>query len=172
MKQNTNGEMIFDQQDLCNLLMQGQDLATMPGLVVDQTVDIETAACILDDVPTFVKYNEMAQQPSMEQFDHRCQSNWFMPQQYKDLDIAKHVLDLCKTDAELQRVGQELMMYQERNLFDLLKYLTYLVDTMKQNNMIWGVGRGSSVASYVLYLLGVHRIDSLFYDLDPGEFLR
>jgi DNA polymerase III alpha subunit len=114
----------------------------------------------------------MAQQPSMEQFDHRCQSNWFMPQQYKDLDIAKHVLDLCKTDAELQRVGQELMMYQERNLFDLLKYLTYLVDTMKQNNMIWGVGRGSSVASYVLYLLGVHRIDSLFYDLDPGEFLR
>jgi DNA polymerase III alpha subunit len=34
------------------------------------------------------------------------------------------------------------------------------------------VGRGSSVASYVLYLLGVHRIDSMFYDLDPSEFLR
>jgi len=38
--------------------------------------------------------------------------------------------------------------------------------------MIWGVGRGSSVASYVLYLLDVHRIDSMFYDLDPSEFLR
>jgi DNA polymerase III alpha subunit len=65
-----------------------------------------------------------------------------------------------------------LLLFQERNLFDLLRYLKYLVDTLRANNMIWGVGRGSSVASYVLYLLGVHRIDSMFYDLDPTEFLR
>ena len=82
------------------------------------------------------------------------------------------MIDLCKTDAEIQRAGQELLMFQERNLFNLLKYLKYLVDTMRDNNIIWGVGRGSSVASYVLYLLGVHRIDSMYYDLDPGEFLR
>jgi DNA polymerase III alpha subunit len=63
-------------------------------------------------------------------------------------------------------------MFQQRNLFNLLKYLKYLVDTMKENNIIWGVGRGSSVASYVLYLLGVHRVDSMYYDLDPKEFLR
>ena len=63
-------------------------------------------------------------------------------------------------------------MFQERNLFNLLKYLKYLVDTMQSNKVIWGVGRGSSVASYVLYLLGVHKIDSMYYDLDPGEFLR
>ena len=63
-------------------------------------------------------------------------------------------------------------MFQERNLFDLLRYLKYLVDVMRENKIIWGVGRGSSVASYVLYLLGVHRIDSMFYDLDPAEFLR
>jgi DNA polymerase III alpha subunit len=43
---------------------------------------------------------------------------------------------------------------------------------MTENHVIWGVGRGSSVASYVLYLLGVHRIDSMFYDLDVSEFLR
>ena len=91
---------------------------------------------------------------------------------YKQLDIAEYVLALCQTDIELQRCGQELLLFQERGLFDLLRYLKYLVDTMKQNNLIWGVGRGSSVASYVLYKLGVHRIDSLHYDLDPGEFLR
>jgi hypothetical protein len=28
------------------------------------------------------------------------------------------------------------------------------------------------VASYVLYLIKVHRVNSLFYDLDPQEFLR
>jgi DNA polymerase III alpha subunit len=64
------------------------------------------------------------------------------------------------------------MLYQERGLFDLLRYLKYLVDAMATNKLIWGVGRGSSVASYVLYKLGVHRIDSLYYDLDPSEFLR
>jgi DNA polymerase-3 subunit alpha len=79
---------------------------------------------------------------------------------------------LCDTEAELQRCGTELLLYQERNLFDLLKYLKYLVDVMKQNNVIWGVGRGSSVASYVLYKLGVHRIDSLHYNLNVAEFLR
>jgi DNA polymerase III alpha subunit len=172
MKQSTNGELIFDQQDLCDLIMQGRDLFDMQNIIVDQSVDLESAIAILEDVPAFIRYNELADAVPQAEYDHRCQSNWHMPQQYKDLDIAEHVLNLCNTDAELQRVGHELLMYQERNLFDLLKYLHYLVDTMKQNNVIWGVGRGSSVASYVLYLLGVHKIDSMFYDLDPGEFLR
>jgi DNA polymerase-3 subunit alpha len=95
-----------------------------------------------------------------------------MPEKYKQLDIAEHVLSLCTTDVELQRCGQELMLFQERNLFDLLRYLVYLVDVMRENRLIWGVGRGSSVASYVLYKLGVHKINSLYYELDPAEFLR
>jgi len=82
------------------------------------------------------------------------------------------VLGLCNSDAELQRVGQELLLFQERDLFNLLRYLKYLVDVMTQNQLIWGVGRGSSVASFVLYKLGVHRINSLHYELDPAEFLR
>lgn len=63
-------------------------------------------------------------------------------------------------------------MYQDRDAFDLLRYLKYLVDTMRANNVVWGVGRGSSVASFVLYLIGVHKINSLSYDLDPTEFLK
>jgi len=95
-----------------------------------------------------------------------------MPEQYKTLDIAAYLLDQCQTQEQLQRIGQELLLYQELDLFDLLRYLKYLVDTLKQHNIIWGVGRGSSVSSYVLYVLGVHRIDSMYYDLDPSEFLR
>ena len=75
-------------------------------------------------------------------------------------------------EQELQRCGHELLMFQERDLFNLLRYLKYLVDVMQENRLIWGVGRGSSVASFVLYKLGVHKIDSIFYDLDPREFLR
>jgi DNA polymerase III alpha subunit len=95
-----------------------------------------------------------------------------MPVEYKELDIAAYVLGLCQQEQELQRVGQELLLYQERNLFDLLRYLKYLVDTLRKNNVVWGVGRGSSVASYVLFLLGVHKIDSLYYNLDIDEFLK
>jgi len=57
-------------------------------------------------------------------------------------------------------------------LFDLLRYLKYLADVMTEHRLIWGVGRGSSVASYVLYKLKIHRIDSLYYNLSPEEFLR
>ena len=109
---------------------------------------------------------------SVPEFDQARQNRWFMPDAYRDTDIAQHVLDLCQTQQQLQRVGEELLLYQERGLFDLLRYLRYLMDIMKQNNVIWGVGRGSSVSSYVLYLLGVHRVDSLYYDLDVREFLR
>lgn len=172
MKTDKFGQLVFSEDDVINLYLQGHDIATLNHLLVDSTIDLETAAHILDNVPAFIKYDELAQQQSVEEWDHRCQANWYMPQEYKDLDIAEYVLNLCATDAELQRCGHELMLFQERGLFDLLRYLKYLVDTMRNNNLIWGVGRGSSVASYVLYKLGVHRIDSLYYELDPAEFLR
>ena len=105
-------------------------------------------------------------------FDQINQENWLMPDSYKQMDIAKYVLDLCETDEELQRVGKELLLFQKREMFDLLRYLKYLVDTMRKHNIVWGVGRGSSVSSYVLFLIGVHRINSLYYDLSIDEFLK
>ena len=108
----------------------------------------------------------------VEQYHKQNQNNWHMPEKYKQLDIAEYLLKLCTTDAELQRVGTELLLYQERNMFDLLRFLVYIVDVMREQDIVWGVGRGSSVASYVLYLIGVHKIDSLYYDLDIAEFLR
>jgi DNA polymerase III alpha subunit len=136
-------------------------------------VNLETAALILDHAPMFIQYNELAVQAvTVQDFDHENQSRWLMPDHYKNLDIAEYVLSLCDSEAALQRVGEELLLYQARDLFELLKYLKFLVDIMSQNNLIWGVGRGSSVASYVLYLLKVHRIDSLHYNLDIAEFLR
>ncbi len=172
MKQTPHGELVYNESDLCDLIMQGHDLSALEQLQVDCSVDLETAAAVLENLPSFVKYNDLVEQLTTEQFDHRNQQQWFMPHSYQQLDIAEHVLNLCRNDAELQRCGQELLMYQQRGLFDLLRYLKYLVDVMTQHRLIWGVGRGSSVASYVLYKLGVHRIDSLHYDLDPHEFLR
>ena len=57
-------------------------------------------------------------------------------------------------------------------MIDVLRYLKYLVDTMRKHKIVWGVGRGSSVASYCLFLIGVHRVDSVLYQLDIKEFLK
>lgn len=171
MKTDHCGRIIFDQTDLVDMVMRGQPLADLHGLIVQPMIDLESAALILDDIPKFIDYDQLAQE-TQEQFDHRCRNTWFMPDKYKELDIAELVISKCTTPEQLQRCGEELLLYQERGLFNLLRYLVYVVDIMQDHKVIWGVGRGSSVASYVLYLLGVHRIDSMYYDLDVGEFLR
>ena len=173
MTQDKFGQLIFNEDDVVDLVMQGRDIRSIPRMLVDASVNLEKSALLLDCVPALINYETLIDKSeTLEDFDRKLQQSWHMPQEYRDMDIARYVLDLCKTDAELQRCGQELLLYQERELFDLLRFLKYLVDIMKENHVIWGVGRGSSVASYVLYKLGVHRIDSMFYDLDPHEFLR
>jgi DNA polymerase III alpha subunit len=171
MKTDHLGQMIFSEDDCVSMLMRGQSI--LDGMLVDATVDLETAALILEHAPKFIQYNELAMQAiTVEDFDHENQGRWLMPDEYKQLDIAEHVLGLCESEAALQRVGEELLLYQARDLFDLLRYLKFLTDLMQKNHLIWGVGRGSSVASYVLYLLKVHRVDSLHYNLDIAGFLR
>jgi len=76
------------------------------------------------------------------------------------------------TTKEWTRVSEEFEEYRQRNMINLLRYMVYLVDFMRENGIVWGVGRGSSVASYVLYLIGVHKIDSIKFGLDWREFLR
>ena len=105
-------------------------------------------------------------------FDGVCQSEWFMPDEYKALDVQNWVLNKCTTDKEIARCAEELIEFKKRDMNNLLRYMIYLVDFMRENNIVWGVGRGSSVASYVLYLIGVHKIDSIQYGLDWHEFLR
>lgn len=173
MRKSKFGELVLDTDDLCNAIMQGRDVLALKSLVVEPTVHHEqTAARLLEAGQIMTWTLPESADIDLADFDRARQQRWFMPQSYADIDIAEHVLSLCQTQAQLQRVGQELLMYQERDLFDLLRYLKYLVDTMTAHGVIWGVGRGSSVSSYVLFLLGVHRIDSLYYELDPGEFLR
>lgn len=123
---------------------------------------------------------------SWKQFDKNCKVNgienpfvlddnnfeWNMPEEYKDLDIESYLLEKCNSDDETIRVAEELILFKERNLYNLLRFLVFMIDVVKTNNIVYGVGRGSSVASYCLYLIGVHRVNSLKYNLDIKEFLK
>lgn len=124
----------------------------------------------LDDWPLpepFVEKNI-----SLEIFDRENQNDWFMPKEYRELDIKNYLYSLCETEQELERVKEEIRLFDNHGMIDLLRFLKFLVDIMRSNNILWGVGRGSSVASYCLYLLGIHKINSLKYHLDIKEFLR
>jgi DNA polymerase III alpha subunit len=120
------------------------------------------------------------------QFDKNCKSNkltnpftlaednlsWNIPEPYKSLDIKQFLLDKCSNQDQVNRVNEELELFEERDLFDLLRFLAYFSEVIILNDVIYGVGRGSSVASYCLYLLGIHRVNSLKYNLDIKEFLK
>lgn len=173
MKYDQYGQAYTDSDELCKLLYKNPNLDIGQFLVSDSDEYNTSNKQLYAGLPELKKFvSNIGTNFSIEEFDSQQQSNWRMPDEYKQLDIAAYVLGLCKTEHELQRVGEELLLYQERDAFDLLRYLKYLVDTLRKHNIVWGVGRGSSVASYVLYLLGVHRIDSIYYDLSIEEFLK
>ena len=157
-------------EELCNLLYKNPNIDISKILVQDPDKYNDAVKSFYSELPVLKLYNLREQ--NLEKFDAENQCRWNMPDEYSNMDIAKWLLDQCQTQDELQRVGQELLLYQERDLFPLLKQLKYIVDTWRKNNIVWGVGRGSSVASYILYLIGVHRINSMYYDLDIAEFLR
>lgn len=167
MKTDSYGQMIFSEQDLCDLYMQDPERKITNALVDKSIALTDSITTNMPELSLYVKPGV-----SVEKFDLQNQSTWFIPQEYVEMDIAKWVLDQCKSDAELQRAGEELIKFQERDMFILLRYLKYLVDTMRKNNVVWGVGRGSSVSSFVLFLIGIHKINSLYYDLSIDEFLK
>jgi hypothetical protein len=166
------GQAYTTTDNLCDLLYQNPELDLSRFLVEDwdryNTAIQQTYA----DLPLVGEYHALPPDYDAAVFHHTLQQQWRMPPEYLELDIAEWILTQCKTDAELQRVGQELLLFQERDLFNLLRWLKYFVDTMRAKGVVWGVGRGSSVASYVLYLIGVHRVNSMYYDLDIEEFLK
>ena len=170
MKYDQYGQTYTTSDELCDLLYKNPNLDISLFQIEDSIEYNRSVAELHAELDLLDSYHNIDM--SVEEFDRVLQRNWRMPKEYKELDIAEYVLGLCKEEHELQRVGEELILYQERNLFDLLRYLKYLVDTLRKNNIVWGVGRGSSVASYVLFLIGVHKIDALYYQLDIEEFLK
>lgn len=168
MHNDIYGRQILTEDDLCEAYLRDQSIS-IQNAIVNKTIKFDPSL-ELENIPKLLQVGDIMQ--SKEDFDSASQSNWYMPSEYKEMDIASWVLTQCQTDTELQRVGQELLLFQERDLFPLLCYCKYLVDMMRKHNIVWGVGRGSSVSSYVLFLIGIHKIDSLFYDLSIDEFLK
>jgi DNA polymerase III alpha subunit len=99
-------------------------------------------------------------------------TDWFIPYEYKTMDILDWLYQRCPTPEIRERVVEELRLFAKHDMIPMLKTMKYVVDTLRANNVVWGVGRGSSVASYVLFIIGVHKIDSVKYKIPINEFFK
>jgi len=166
------GQVTLSEDEILSSLYSGKVL-DLDGVYIDNEVlsaQYNTARQLNAD-----RISELLLLPKLdiplEDFDKQNQSKWFMPEDYCP-NLVEYLYGCCTTDEQRDRVSLELELFIKNNMLDVLYYCKYLVDTMREHKILWGVGRGSSVASYVLYLIGIHKIDSLKYNLDIQEFLK
>jgi DNA polymerase III alpha subunit len=140
----------------------------------------------VDETNTAVdEYNRHASKAKALVVKEQCSpiaTDWTMPDEYKTLDIVEYLankhdlLTKGKTQQEQlareERLAQELVKYTQSKLTNVLRAIIWIINTLSANNTVWGVGRGSSVSSYVLYVIGVHDVDSFAYGLDIDDFLH
>jgi hypothetical protein len=171
MKINMYGQAILSSDNLRELLLQGKNIGHL-NVISD------------DDIQLYEKYQDQLLKHTtifldapdevltFDDFHLQKADEWIFPLEYQQIDVHAWLLDKCQTQQEIDRVNEEYLLYLERDLVMLLRLFIFLVDYMRKNKFIWGVGRGSSVSSYILYLIGVHRVNSLKYGFDIKDYLK
>lgn len=138
------------------------------------------------NTPEVVNFNKRFKKDAVDykKSINQVSLDWDVPKKYKELDIEAYLVEKLKAevaefdfiDAKIEeryyRLKMEYRIWKKRNLIDMLRTLIYIVNTFEEHKIIWGTGRGSSCASYILYLVGLHQVDSVEYELDIGEFFR
>lgn len=102
---------------------------------------------------------------------------WITPEPYKSMNIAEYCgerLDQLGLDTQMyqHRLMEELNRVEDRRMGHFLRCLVWVTDTMRTNQVLWGLGRGSSCASLILFLLGVNKVDPVKYDIPMEEFYK
>jgi DNA polymerase III alpha subunit len=168
---NSYGQAILSSSNLRELLLQGKNISHL-NVVFDEEIELfrKYQSELLSETITFLGAPE--EKLTFDDFHEKCADEWIFPIIYQQINVKEWLLDKCKTQQEIDRVNEEYTLYEERDLIMLLRLFIFLVDYMRKNKFIWGVGRGSSVSSYILYLIGVHRVDSLKYKLDIRDYLK
>lgn len=168
---NKYGQALLSSDHLRELLLQGKNIG---HLIVERDRDVELyeqfQSELLKQKTIFMDPPEELEE--VDDFHLRSAETWVFPEIYQTLDVRRHLLDKCTTQEQKDRVNEEYELYEQRDLIMLLRLFIYLVSYMRENKMVWGVGRGSSVSSYILYLIGVHRVDSLKYGFDIKDYLK
>lgn len=162
-----DGTVICTNSALVEILYSGSDLNLA---VSEPDTDIELynhADKLLD-----TNYGEI-QTADDKLFENiRWFEYWTTPEPYASMDILEYIYNRCTSADEIIRVQEEMTLFEERDMLPVLRHLVYLTDFWRERNIFWGVGRGSSVGSFILFLIGINRINPLEFDIDIEEFLK
>jgi DNA polymerase III alpha subunit len=167
-----DGDSTFAPDDIADMVLRGMRLKS--GIYVSEVTD------------EIAQYNRISENQLSVKTDSRpLKFDWNIPEKYHTMNVRGLLLryleeecdrnpDLSATEIEqrIERIDQELDKYFESNLNLFLRTAIYIVDTFREKGVVWGVGRGSSCSSYILYLIGLHDIDSVMYELEISDFLR
>ena len=147
------GRVVYNRQDCYEMLYNGENIDSIKELEWHEDIEKYNKAISLNNLEKDLLQPMSKISKEISEFDAENQKDWFIPDEYKNMNIWIYTLDKCPDDIpEMTRVCEELTLYDKYGIIDVLKVCVYIVDTLRKNNLVWGVGRGSSVSSYVLYL--------------------
>lgn len=95
-------------------------------------------------------------------------------------DLVEHVISyrrktfygVATEQQHLQRVEMEMEFFVRKKYEGFLCLIRRIIQSFKDNNIVWGIGRGSACASYVMFLLEVHDSQTVVFDLPFKEFSK
>jgi len=169
IKINDYGDCVYSEDAVIDLVYQNPKL-DISKIQIESSLYNQALEKLEIDLPRLP--NIIAHKQSINDFDKANYDQWSMPESYTNLDVKQYLLDKTNTEEERDRVLIEYKLFEQKGFSKVLQFLIYFVDTLRANNVVWGVGRGSSVSSFCLFLIGVHKINPLLYNLDYREFLR
>jgi DNA polymerase III alpha subunit len=127
-----------------------------------------------------IQYNLLADLPleAEKVKNHPLDLTWLIPQSYTQIKLDLFLGDklvargLSDNPEYASRLSVELEQVQLRGMEPLVKTLIYVVDKFKESKTVWGVGRGSSCASLILFLIDLHKVDPVKYNISMEEFFH
>lgn len=135
-----------------------------------------------DSAPSIVKYNSVAPTLLTKKEtlnEDAIDTSLMLPPAYETLDVMAYLHGLemvIERDSlfhqRVNRLRYEIEIFRLRGLVEIVRLLKYIIDVMTSTGSVWGVGRGSSCSSYILFLMGLHAVDVVLYDIDLHDFIR
>ena len=161
-----NGNVVYFTNALIELLYRGE----IPAEILYPKDDPDVVAFNKFSYENFddIYYSLPESLPSLEE----RKNFWFYPDSYNEINLYDYFGAKCNSQKEVERVVMEIQLYEEKGFDKFLRFCIFLSEKIEENGWVIGVGRGSSCASYLLYLLKIHLVDSIKYNLDIKEFLK
>lgn len=168
-----------------HLLWPDGDVTVTPDRVIEFVYKLHghlDKLTVTEITPEITQYNSIADRPlgiKKPIAQALFPPKWSMPEKYKYLRLDEYLIELGDKiekddlyEKRVDRLSEEIWLFNKLQLGDVLRTLIYVVDVMKARGVVWGVGRGSSCSSYLLYLLELHDVDPVRYEISITDFLK